>query len=145
MPTKYGFKHEEKSADRPNRPSTTPIPPEFAQALEAEWTELLAALDAGKNAYDLVLPMDSAKDVAIHAAHARRWGIERGQGNNDVRRVEIRKLPPREADGTPEERVKVLRLSLSKYDPNAPKLGRKAGNKTAKGTANAAKDAEKAA
>jgi hypothetical protein len=140
----FEFKHEEKNADRPNRVTVSEIPAELSAALEREWVAMQQAITEGKAPYDLVLGMDTPKNVALTAAHARAWGIARGQGNNDVRRVEVRKLPPRKSDGTPEQQALILRLSLTKFDPSAPKLGRKTNDAKATDNANAPKGNGKA-
>jgi hypothetical protein len=123
----YAIRREEKSdTTRANRVNVSSIPADYVAALEAEW----AALSASPVPFNVVIDLESPKEVTRHASYARAWGLSR---END--KVEVRKLPAKTGDTE-----NTLRLSMEKHDPNKPKLGRKPNGEKA----NAGK-AEKAA
>jgi len=107
----FSFVREDKEATRSTRLTISDLDPEWVAALEHEWKSQVES----KTEYNHVTVMDDPKDVGRYAAYARAWGLSR-----DGEKIEVRKLPPRkgESNGT-------LRLDMHKYDPNAPKLGRK--------------------
>jgi hypothetical protein len=108
----YSFTREPKPATtKASRVTIESLNPDWVKALEAEWQAHLKSPDINH-----VVMLDSPQSVTRHAAHARAWGLSKPDGQ----KVEIRKLPRRDEDSE-----NLLRLSMEKYDPNAPKKGRK--------------------
>lgn len=105
----YTFTRETKDVPRSSRVDITSVDPELVAALESEWTAHLA----NPNINHVVdLPASDHKRVVSHAS---AWGASR-KGD----KVVVRKLPAR--NGEPNTR---LRISMDKFDPAKPKLGRK--------------------
>jgi hypothetical protein len=106
----YTFTREAKTSPKANRVQVSSLDPEWVAALEAEW-----AAHQQNPEVNHVVDVGDPKLVTRHASHARAWGLSR-QGE----KVNVRKLPARDNDS-----ASILRISMDKYDPNAPKLGRK--------------------
>lgn len=86
------------------------LPPELVAALDMEWEYHKTHPD-----YVSVTRASDESDGKRLAAYARAWGLSR-QGE----KVTVRKLPNRPSDHELD-----VRLEMTKFDPNAPKRGRK--------------------
>jgi hypothetical protein len=104
----YEFRHEAVTPSR--HPVTiTQVPPEFAKALDGQWK-----LVQTKPVIP-VIDFADAKEVAFHLAYAKAWGMSKPEGEQVTVTKRTRK----------EDKEGTLRLSMVKYDPNAPKRGRR--------------------
>lgn len=95
------------------RRSVRVIPAGLVTALDAEWAKQQAA--------DIVsiLTLPTAKEAAEILAMAKQWGMAKPEGEQVTVRKQANKAANGDKDGT-------LRLTMVKYDANAPKPGRKA-------------------
>lgn len=107
----YTFTREPRTV-RSDRVSDVQINPEWAAALDAEWEAHKVNPEVN---HVVVVPEN---EVTRHASHAVVWGKRRPEGDQ----VTVRKLPNRK-DGS--DAPGTLRLSMERFDPNAPKRGRK--------------------
>jgi hypothetical protein len=108
--TDYVFRHEPQSAPRI---TAVEVPKAFAHALDAQWKIVQ------KDQVNPVVDFASAKEAAFHLAYAKQWGREQ----TPVVTVRKGAVKANDTAGT-------LRLIMTEFDPNAPKRGRKAAEKT---------------
>lgn len=95
------------------------IPTEVRDAMEAEWEF------AQKNpAYQTVIGGETAAEALQNLVYAKAWGAQRARNEDgtfdDAKRVIITRFPSKPGKDSPLD----IRVSLTKFDPNATKRGR---------------------